>query len=312
MELKNKHKGHNVIDKKVVGFDTKWCEDCQIIVSYIKPENTKKQKKRKINIDISTTELTEVILHEKKFNLKVDTIYNEKEEETIKRMSDGYVDYTITSPPYNIYQDSDKAIKKTKVGKYSKLTDNMSQEEYFLWQVKIINSLLRVTKKHVFYNIQIVANNKIAVLSLIYHFKDKLKDIVIWNKEYANPNMQKGILNSGYEFILIFSNDNPEIKVFKGANWSSGKLSNSIIIGRRTKVITKDNNATYPLNLPKWIISNFCKKGELIYDPYMGTGTTALACKLKELHYIGSEIDEEQIKFSNRRIKERQTELHLK
>ena len=104
MESQNNHTGHNVMDRKIVGFQTEWCEDCKVIVSYIKPENTKRQKKRKINIDISTTELTEVIQHEKKFNLKVDTIYNEKEEETMKRMPDGYVDYTITSPPYNIYQ----------------------------------------------------------------------------------------------------------------------------------------------------------------------------------------------------------------
>ena len=143
----------------------------------------------------------------------------------------------------------------------------------------------------------------------MYHFRNQLKDIIIWNKEYSNPNMQKGILNSGYEYILIFSNDKPELKVFSGANWNNGKLSNSILIGRRTKVITENNNATFPLNLPKWIISNFCKKGDIVYDPYMGTGTTALACKLMGLNYIGSEIDEEQIKFSNHRVKERQSEL---
>ena len=68
--------------------------------------------------------------------IEINKIYCEDCLETMARMPDGFVDYTLTSPPYNIG------------GKYNNYKDNINY--YFEQQKSIINELLRVTKNHKF------------------------------------------------------------------------------------------------------------------------------------------------------------------
>ena len=49
----------------------------------------------------------------------------------------------------------------------------------------------------------------------------------------------------------------------------------------------------------------YTQEGDIIYDPFMGTGTTGLACKLSKRQFIGSEISKSQVDYSNERIKEK-------
>ena len=66
---------------------------------------------------------------------KKNTLYNEDCLETMARMPNGYVDYIVTSPPYN----------RKRNDKYEDYNDDV--EDYFGWLVKIIDECLRVTKK---------------------------------------------------------------------------------------------------------------------------------------------------------------------
>ena len=52
------------------------------------------------------------------------------------------------------------------------------------------------------------------------------------------------------------------------------------------------------------LIDIYFKENALIYDPFMGTGTTAVGCLLKKCRYIGSEISKRQVEFANNRLKE--------
>ena len=237
-------------------------------------------------------------------DIELDKIYNEKSEITISRMKDKSIDYVITSPPYNaakkgVFKYSNKRSETNK--KYKSYSDDLKSNSYYNWQVKIINSLLRVTKYHIFYNIQLLSDNKIEVIAIMDTFRYFIKDIIIW-KKIPIPHIQKGILNTEYEFIIVFSNDKPELKKFSKVNFVQGKLSNLIQIGRDSKKYSQSNKATFPVNLVRWFLINFCQKGEIIYDPYMGTGTTGFGCKLEDMHYIGSEIDKDQVDLSIKRI----------
>ena len=92
--------------------------------------------------------------------------------EHLSNMSDDFVDYTITSPPYNVGTVKGKS-------KYQNTKDNYTQEEYFEWSKNVINQLLRVTKNEVFYNIQMLTNNKVALMKLLGHFAEQVKEIII-------------------------------------------------------------------------------------------------------------------------------------
>ena len=52
----------------------------------------------------------------------------------------------------------------------------------------------------------------------------------------------------------------------------------------------------------KQLLNIYCPKDGIVYDPFMGTGTTAVACKELSLSYIGSELSENQCKWANDRL----------
>ncbi len=66
-----------------------------------------------------------------------------------------------------------------------------------------------------------------------------------------------------------------------------------------------------PIVLMKWIISQYSKEGDTIIDPYLGSGSTALACIELKRKYIGIEISPEYCKIAEKRIAKAKSQLQL-
>ena len=65
----------------------------------------------------------------------------------------------------------------------------------------------------------------------------------------------------------------------------------------------ENHGAVFPQELVARILDNFSEKGDVIYDPFMGTGTTAVVAKLLKRKFIGSEISEKYIDIAEDRLK---------
>jgi site-specific DNA-methyltransferase (adenine-specific) len=279
-------------------YDGVFCSSCFGIFEYDKIGEPKKIKKakgkssdknnKKIDfkeIDLSTLE-----------DIEVNKIYNEDCLITMKRMPDNCVDHVITSPPYNIGKGAYK--------KYKELDDSMSDDEYLEWSKEVINECLRVSKHYVFWNIQMLSGNKVALWKTIGYFSEYLKEVAIWNKNISAPAYGEGVMNSKYEFVLIFSKKDPELRQFKDAQFKQGKLTNVWEIKRARNIHAAVHKAVFPLDLPRFIIKNFAKKKQTIYEPFTGTGTTPAACVLEGLNYIGSELSKEYFDIIEEKINE--------
>ena len=239
--------------------------------------------------------------------MKNDHIYNEDCIKTLKRMEDNSVDCVITSPPYNMNlrirkgKYCSRQIVKELSTKYDGFSDNLPIEEYYEFHSSVMRELLRVSKV-VFYNIQIVTGSKRSIFKMIGKFNENLKDIIVWDKGVAQPAMQKQVLNRRTELILVFESDYPISRQFRYANFERGTLSDIWEI-KRGKKISKDHGAVFPEELVEKIIENFTKEGDVIYDPFMGTGTTAVVSKKMNRKYIGSELSKSYIEVSEQRLK---------
>tara|TARA_R100001530_G_scaffold91011_2_gene63247 strand:+ start:24 stop:737 length:714 start_codon:yes stop_codon:yes gene_type:complete len=226
--------------------------------------------------------------------MEINKIYNEDCLETLKQMPDDFVDYVLTSPPYNVTNKS--------LSKYIDFKDNFSQEQYYDQQKKIISELLRVAKNHIFYNIQMVSGNKIALHKLIGFFAENIKEVIIWKKS-GQPAISSNVFNSCFEYIIIFSNKEPLKRYFKDANFKRGTQNNIFkILNSHSNPFAKQHKAIMPLDLPRYFMINFGENNDIWYDPYMGTGTTAVAAILENKRYLGSEISKEYIDISNKKI----------
>ena len=231
----------------------------------------------------------------------------------MSRMDDGSVDCVITSPPYNMNlrirngEYCSRQIVKELSTKYSSFDDNLPINEYNEFHTNVLKELLRVSKV-VFYNIQIVTGSKRSIFKMIGDFNDQLKDIIVWDKGVAQPAMQKQVLNRRTELILIFETDYPISRQYRYANFERGKL-NDIWEIKRGKKISKEHGATFPEELVGRIIENFTKEGEVIYDPFMGTGTTAIVSKKMKRRFIGSEIGKDYFDLIEKRLQEFNNEI---
>jgi site-specific DNA-methyltransferase (adenine-specific) len=228
-------------------------------------------------------------------NLELNKIYCESNLQTMKRMEDLSIDYVLTSPPYNVTNKS--------LSKYEEFNDDFTTNDYFTQQKELIEELLRVTKNHIFYNIQMVSGNKVALHKLIGYFAENIKEVIIWQKT-GQPAISEKVFNSAFEYIIILSNNNPDKRYFNDANFKRGTQSNIFkTLNPHSNPFAEVHKAIMPLDIPRYFMMNFGVNGDVWYDPYMGTGTTAVAALKENRMFIGSEISEKYTTIANDRLK---------
>lgn len=246
----------------------------------------------------------------------VNVIYNESCLETLSKLKDDGVDLVITSPPYNMNlrirngKYCSRQVVKEFSTKYINFDDNLPIEEYNEFHTKVLKELLRVSGL-VFYNVQIVTGSKRSVFKMIGDMADYLKDIIVWDKVHGQPAMQEQVLNRRSELILVFEKDYPISRKFKNATFARGTLDDVWQI-KREKNKVKGHGAVFPSELVYKILSNFSKENDIVYDPFMGTGTTAVVAKKLKRNYIGSEINKSYIDISKDRLISTQEELIIR
>jgi site-specific DNA-methyltransferase (adenine-specific)/modification methylase len=208
--------------------------------------------------------------------MEINKIYNEDCLETMAKMPDNFVDYSFTSPPYN----------RKRNDKY--LSFNDINNNWFEFNINVITELLRVTKNQVFYNIQSNFYNRKDVYKIIGLFSDKIVDIHIWEKSNPMPASGNNITNA-VEFFIILGD-----KSLK----SNTTYTKNIITTSVNSNMPKEHKAVMKIEVAEHFIHKFTKENDLIYDCFMGIGTSALVCKKYNRNYIGSEITKEYFDLS--------------
>ncbi|MGI9143604.1 MAG: DNA-methyltransferase [Fluviibacter sp.] len=226
--------------------------------------------------------------------------------EILNQYETGYADMCFTSPPYNMrtrirngkYTTREKSEHFSK--KYQSFDDALSIDDYYEFHKHIIYEMMRLSNIIV-YNVQIVTGSKEAIFKLIGHFNRYIKDIIVWDKGHGQPAMHEGVLNKATELILIFESDAKAGRAFTNYNFGRGELSDIWRIGRERSV-TKSHGATMPLKLAEMAILNFSKEGQIIIEPFMGTGTTVVICKQNNRNFVGIEISKDYYDIAKNRI----------
>jgi site-specific DNA-methyltransferase (adenine-specific)/modification methylase len=238
--------------------------------------------------------------------MEINKIYHENCLDTLKRMPNKFVDLVVTSPPYNmrtrirngVYTTREKSEHFSK--KYKHFSDDLPIDEFYSFHTEVLNELLRVSKI-ICYNFQIVTGSKEAFFKIIGNFNRDIKDIIIWDKGNGQPAMHGMVLNSCYEMILIFEDDKRAGRAIQNAKFNRGEMNNILRIGRGEKVFD-GHSAVFPEMLAGQLIKAFSEEGNLIYDPFIGSGTTGIVAQKLNRNYIGSEITEEYYNMAKQRI----------
>lgn len=247
--------------------------------------------------------------------IEINKIYNESCLDTLSRISDKFVDLVITSPPYNMrtrirngkYTSREKGEHFSK--KYKHFSDDLPIDEFYSFHSKILSELLRVSKI-VCYNFQIVTGSKEAFFKIIGDFNKDIKDVIIWDKGNGQPAMHEMVLNSCYEIILILEDDKKAGRVIQNAKFKRGEMNNILRISRGEKIV-EGHNAIFPEILAGELVKAFSEENNLIYDPFIGSGTTAIVANKLNRNWIGSEITKEYFELANKRFEQHKKQLTL-
>lgn len=222
--------------------------------------------------------------------LELDKIYNLSWEEGFKHIEDKTVDLIITSPPYNLggkFHTGNITYNRA----YNLYNDNLPEKEYQNKQIEFLNACYDKLQDggSMFYNHKPRIKNGVCIHPLEWVLESKfiLKQEIIWQNGSQNFDKIRFYPMTERVYWLV---KNPKTKLYNSVGLSDvWKFKNQ----KRHKI----HKATFPIELPKTIISCF-DEAEVILDPYMGIGTTAKAVielnktDNKNRKFIGFEIDE--------------------
>lgn len=232
--------------------------------------------------------------------------------EYMKGLPDKSFDICVTSPPYNANMRvnskktgyvSRQAVEKDdgrfKSMKYLSGGDNLPMDDYEEFLCDSADEMLRVSKV-VFLNIQMITGNKPALFRFIGRFSEQIKEIIIWDKIKGQPAMCEGVLNSCFELIIVLG-DEPILRAFSSSSFERGTVDNIFRIPSARSFV-KNHKASFPLALSDEIFYNFSSSGQSAFDPFLGTGTTAISSHFRGLDFTGCEIDKGYFDAAKERI----------
>lgn len=238
-------------------------------------------------------------------------VHNESCEVTLNRMHDHSIDGVVTSPPYNIIRPN-----STDRG-YDVYKDGMTNDEYINFTLKIFNQFGRVLKKDgvIIYNMSYGAENtevmSLTIADIIRNTEFTLADIIVWKKDSATPNnVSPNRLTRIVEFVYIFCRKdeimtfNANKQVLKERTTGQKIFENvfNFIMAKNNDGSTDLNKATYSTELVTKLLKIYIEEGSIVYDPFIGTGTTAVSVINHKCDYIGSELSEAQTEYARDRI----------
>jgi len=241
-------------------------------------------------------------------------IYNESCLDTMSRNElNNNIDLILTSPPYNTSRGS--GVSDDYSRRYDSYNDKLTDDEYIKWTIDIFSGFDKVLKKDgcVLYNMSYSSENThlmwLVVAEIIKNTNFIIADCLIWKKSNAIPNnVSKNKMTRITEYIFVFSRKN-EFKTFrtnkkiinriKRTNQAIYENIYNFIEAKNNDGSNKLNKAVFSTDLVIKLLDIYGLKDGIVYDPFMGIGTTAKGSKKWGMNYIGSEISEEQVNYAN-------------
>ena len=227
--------------------------------------------------------------------------------ENMKDIPNNSLHLMITSPPYNVSKDYDEDLS---LNEYFNLLSNVFLETY---RVLVNGGRACINVANLGRKPYIPLSDYISKIMIDIGFK--MRGEIIWNKAAsASPSTAWGswqsatnpILRDIHEYILIFSKgDYNRIKGDKKNSIEKEQFlewTKSIWEMKAESAKKIGHPAPFPEELPYRLIQLYSFEEDIILDPFMGSGTTALAALKTKRKYIGYEISQEYIILSNNRI----------
>jgi modification methylase len=227
--------------------------------------------------------------------------------ENMKELPNNSIHLMITSPPYNVSKEYDEDLS---LKEYLQLLKNSLKETY---RVLVNGGRACINVANLGRKPYIPLSDYISQMMLEIGFN--MRGEIIWNKAAsASPSTAWGswqsaanpILRDVHEYILVFSKGNYKREKGEKENTISKEQfmewTKSIWTMNAESARRIGHPAPFPEELPNRLIQLYSFTNDIILDPFIGSGTTAISALKANRNYVGYDINKEYIGLANRRI----------
>ncbi|MCM1208490.1 MAG: site-specific DNA-methyltransferase [Ruminococcus sp.] len=215
----------------------------------------------------------------------------------MKRMPQKSVDLILTDPPYNISQYSTGNILRE--GKTTLNNDIADWDKKIINPIEYVDAFKRIIKPRG--NIIIFAGyNQIGEWHKAFNEEFDTFQIFVWHKTNPAPKVYQAGFRNSCEFVIFLWN--------KGHIWnflSQDKMHNFYecpVCTYPERLKTPFHPAQKPLDLINHFIKIASNLGGIVFDPFMGVGTTGVSAVLNQRKFVGTDISTEYVEAANSRI----------
>jgi site-specific DNA-methyltransferase (adenine-specific) len=230
-----------------------------------------------------------------------------KSSEDMSELPDHSVHLMVTSPPYNARKDYDADLT---LDEYRGLLRRVFTETY-----RVLASGGRACVNLANLGRKPYLPLHVYVVQDLLEIGFMMRGEIIWNKgSSASPSTAWGtwlsasnpVLRDVHEYILVFSKDSfsrrahsrrSSIRRDDFLEWTKSVWSFPAASARQV-----GHPAPFPEELPRRLIELYTFEGDVVLDPFCGSGTTCVAARRADRHYIGYEVDEAYLRLARRRL----------
>ena len=229
------------------------------------------------------------------------------DSQNMEKLPDNSIHLMITSPPYNVRKEYDKNLD---LNEYIELLRNVLKDT---WRVLVPGGRVAINIANIGRKPYIPLHS--FVIQIMHDIGFLMRGEIIWDKSASAGvscawgsfgSASNPVLRDVHEYILIFSKQNMKRPKLEKENsienddfvqWSKSIWKFPTVSAKKI-----GHPAPFPIELPKRLIEFYSYEGDVILDPFMGSGSTAIAAKNLKRRYVGYEISQEYVDLALKRI----------
>ena len=237
------------------------------------------------------------------------------------------VNLILTSPPYNMTKR--KGGWSDKRTRYDEYNDWLEYDDYIKWSIDLFNNFDNILIENgvILYNFSYSIENPSLpyqlVSAIIENTNFCIADTIVWKKNSsmpfpASPNRLQRICEFVFVFVRkdeinSFITNKKVTKVSSVGQKYYEPVPNIVEAKNNDKKTTDINQATFSTDFVLKLLRMYAKadKDFVVYDPFMGTGSTAIGCIRYGCSYIGTELSKKQVEYTNKRIDDELNSISL-
>ena len=219
--------------------------------------------------------------------MELNKIYNEDCIEGMKNISDNSIDLIVTDPPYLVKYKTGR--RKDKSHKFTKEILNDDNEQLLKDYIKECHRIMKNdTAMYMF-----CSSNKVDFFKQELEKYFTIKNMIIWVKNNHTAGDLQSAFGRKYEIVFL---------VNKGRSKFNGTRLTDVWEFKRVAGKGQLHQNQKPVEMIEQCIEKHSNENDVVFDGFMGSGTTAIACINTNRNYIGFELDEEYYETSIKRI----------